>query len=272
MKTIKNTLFAVFCGAVLLSTSLNAQEEKTYFVTATTLHWNMNQEDFSMDEWKATEKEYLDKVIKKNPLIIAQEVLLHFFTPDNTELVLVTTYENWDAIEKASAKDEELIKAAWPDEKTRNKFFEKKGDYYANNHSDEIYETFHGAKVPKSKFDKPMLYYVRKSELAYPKNGTVKEFTTEHDVYLNAVTYKNDFVKAYYPFIHAWGANKTDFTEVFVTENFADIEKALDKNGELFKATWDTEAKRKEYDAKNDKYFTGVHRDYIYKSVPELSK
>ena len=67
MKTIKSTLFVVLFGTVLLSTSLNAQEEKTNFVTATTLHWNMNLENFSMDEWKATEKEYFDKVIKKNP-------------------------------------------------------------------------------------------------------------------------------------------------------------------------------------------------------------
>jgi len=272
MKTIKTTLLVVLFGVLLLSNSATAQEEKQYFITATTLHWNMDLEDFSMDQWKAVEKEYLDKVTKKNDFIVAQEVLLHYFTADNTELVLVTTYATWDAIEKASDKDDELIKLAWPDEKARASFFEKRANYYAHNHSDEIYHTFAGAKLPKSNFDKPMLYYVRKSTFAYPKDGSMKEFTELRKKYLDAVVFKNDFVKAYYPNVHAWGANKTDFTEVFVVETLCDIEKALDKNQELFKATWTDSAKREEYNMKMGKYFTGAHGDYIFRSVPELTK
>lgn len=272
MKTIKQTFLATLFGVCLMSNSSIAQDEKQYFVTATKLHWNMNNETFSMDEWKAVEKEYLDKVVKKNPLILAQDVLIHYFTADNTELILVTTYESWDAIEKAGAKDDELIKAAWPDEKARTAFFEKKGNYYAHNHSDEIYKTFPGAKIPKANFDKPMLYYVRESVFAYPKEGDIKEFTDLRKQYLDAVILKNDFIKAYYPNVHAWGADNTNFTEVFVVESLCDLEKALDKNGELFKATWNTDEKGKEYGKKAEKYFTGVHRDYIYRSVPELAK
>ncbi len=272
MKTIKSTFLTTLFGVLLLTHSMTAQTDKPYYVTATTLHWNMNQKDFSLDDWKATEKEYLDKVVKKNPLILAQNVLMHYFTPDNTELILVHSYANWEDIEKSSLKTDELVKAAWPDEKARKTFFEKQADYYANNHSDEIYKSYQGMKSPKANFDKPMLYYVRVSTMAFPKDGSGKEFDTTRDQYVSAVTNKNDYIKAYYPYVHAWGANKTDFTEVYVADNLSDIEKGFDKNTELFKTTWNTDAKKKDYEGVMDKYFTGVHRDYIYRSVPELSK
>jgi len=272
MKTIKTTVLTAFFALFLLSNSISAQEEKEYFITATTLHWNMNLENFSMDEWKAVEKEYLDKVVKKNPFIVGQDILLHYFTADNTEIILVTTYESWDAIEKASAKDDELVKLAWPDEKARKAYFEKKGNYYAHNHSDEIYKSYPGAKIPKANFDKSMLYYVRESVFAYPQDGTNKEFDELQNKYLTAVTLKNDYIKAYYPNVHAWGADNTNFTEVFVVETLGDLEKALDKNTELFNATWNDKAKKDSFNKMMDKYFSGVHKDYVYRSVPELTK
>jgi hypothetical protein len=148
----------------------------------------------------------------------------------------------------------------------------KKDAYYAPNHSDEIYNAFPGAKNPPANFTKPMLFYVRKSHWNWPKDGTQKEFDELRNKYLSEVTYKNEFIKAYYPNSHAWGANNTEFTEVFVAESLADIEKGLQKNQELFKLAWSDEAKAKDFEDKYDKYFTGVHGDYIYRSVPELTK
>jgi hypothetical protein len=272
MKTIQHTFLAALFGVFLMSNSIIAQEEKEYFVTVATLHWNMNLENFKMDDWKAIEKEYYDKVTKKNELVLGQEILLHYFTADNTEILVVNMYDSWDAIEKAYEKDVELEKLAWPDEKLRKAYFEKKGAYYAHNHSDEIYSTYVGSKIPKAKMEKPMLYYVRKSHFAYPKDGTKKEFDELRNQYLAVVTFKNDFIKAYYPHVHAWGADNTEFTEVFMVESLGDVEKAFDKDAELFKAAWTDEAKRKDFDKKMKKYFTGVHGDYIYRSVPELGK
>lgn len=272
MKTMKSIFLAALLGLLLMSNSGLAQEEKSYLITVTKLHWNMNLENFSMEEWKAVEKEYLDKVVKKNEFIIGQEILLHSFTDDNTEILLVTTYENWGAIEKAGNRDDELVKAAWPDEKARKAFFEKRAKYYAPNHSDEIYATIPGGKIPKANFDKDMVYYVRVSHFAYPKDGSEKEFTELNKQYFDAVTNKNDFIKAYYPNRHAWGADNTQFTEVFVVESLADLDSALNKNRELFKTAWADEAKRKAFGDKMDKYTTGVHSDYIYKSVHELTK
>ena len=136
-------------------------------------------------------------------MILGLQILTHYFTADHTELLFVTMYNSWDAIDKSEAKTNELVKAAWPDEKVRNAFFTKRQVYYAPNHSDEIYATYSGAKNPPAKFTKPMLYYVRKSHWANPKDGSGKEFNDLRDKYLNAVTYKNDYIKAYYPSVHA---------------------------------------------------------------------
>ena len=50
------------------------------------------------------------------------------------------------------------------------------------------------------------------------------------------------------------------------------LEKALDKNRELFRATWTDDAKRKAFWDKRNKYDDGRHSDYIYKLVHELTK
>ena len=107
MKTMKTLCLAALFCLLLMSNKGTAQGDKSYLVTVTKLHWNMDLDNFSMDEWKAVEKEYLDKVVKKNDFIVGQEILLHSFTDDNTEILLVTTYDNWDAIEKAGDRDDE---------------------------------------------------------------------------------------------------------------------------------------------------------------------
>jgi hypothetical protein len=296
MKNATRIFGAVLFGALLMGSAANAQNktkdkdkaktnEKTaattaapadanqeLLITVTTMHRNMDNKTGTAAEWKALEKEYLDKVVSKNDLIVAQNILTHYFTADNTEIILVSVYKSWNDIEKAGEKDDELVKAAWPDEKLRREFFQKRAAYYGPNHSDEILATYSGNKDMKEKPTKPQLYYVRKSHFAYPKDGTEKEFKDLLTQYQTAVTQKNDFIKAYYPHVHAWGANKTEFTEVFVLDGLADVEKAFDRDDELFKATWTDEAKQKDYDGKFNKYFTGEHGDFLYMSVPELSK
>lgn len=272
MKTIKQTFLIALFGLLLVSNSSIAQGEKTYLITVTKMHSNMNMKNFSMDEWKKVEKEYLDKVVKKNEFIISQYILRHYFTADNTEVLLVTVYENWEAIEKAGKRTDELEKLAWPDEKAANAYFDKKDSYYTGSHSDEIYASRIGAKRHSTNFDKEMIYYIRVGHFANPKDGTKKEYDELNKQYFDAVINKNEFVKAYYPNGHAWGSDNTQFTEVYIVDDLASIEKAFNRDEELFKANWNTEAKQKEYDDKINKYFTGVHGDYIYKSVPELSK
>jgi len=52
----------------------------------------------------------------------------------------------------------------------------------------------------------------------------------------------------------------------------ADVEKSFDRTTELIKANWPDEATRKAFFEKMNKYFTGVHGDYVYKNIPELMK
>lgn len=272
MKTIHYSVLGFFLFLLFPTCTLFAQEEKTYYVTVTTMHRNTTIENFPREEWLAAEKEYFDKVVKKNELIIGSNVVTHYFTEDNSEILFVSVYENWEAIEKASTRSDELAKQAWPDEKQRTAFFEKLGSYYAHNHSDEIYTTVPGAIQMTKMADKPMIYYVRKSYFSFPKGGTRKEFNELNKQYLDAVTKKNEFIKAYYPYGHAWGSNSTDFVEVFVFETLGDIEKAFAKDDELFKAQWKDEKSQKEFETKINKYFTNTHSDFIYRSVPGLEK
>jgi len=273
MRKSSKLLIVVIFTLLLGSSFLTAQEKQPQrYLAVTTLHWNMDMEDFSMDEWKAVEKEFLDKVTLKNELILATNFGLHYMTADNTELVYVQLFNSWEDIDKANKRNAELSKLAWPDEAKRKAYFKKRDAYYGSYHSDEIYAPIPGAKPNLEESDKANLFYVRKSHLAFPEDGTKKEFNELRDPFVKEVIHKNKFIKGYYPYVHAWGADKRDFIEVFVVASLADLDKALDESGKLNKARFNDEAKQKAAGKKMGKYFTGFHGDYVYKSVPSLAK
>lgn len=242
------------------------------YISVQKMHWNMDKKDFKMEDWVAMEKEFLDKVIQKNDLIIASNVLLHSMTPDNTELLYVTVYNSWDAIEKAADKNGELIRAAWPDVEKRRAFFTNRRSYYDESHSDEIFMSYPGAKSLKKEDGKRYYFYVRKNYMAFPEGGSADEFDSLSKEYIENVFHKNNLIKAYYPHVHLYGTNSRDFIEVFVVESMADLEKMFESNDKLYKEHWPDEAKRKDMEAKMEKYFLPNHSDYLYRLVPELSK
>ncbi|MEW5676870.1 hypothetical protein ABGT15_11200 [Flavobacterium enshiense] len=272
MKTATTCFYALLLFLFLFPLSSFAQEKKMYYLTVTTAHRNFAVENPKFDEWLALEKEYFEKVVKKNEFIIGHNVLNHYFTADNSEIIFVNVYENWDAIDKAWTKNQDLVKQAWPDENARKAFFEKRNKYYVPNHSDEIYVTYGDRKGLAKAPEKPMVYYVRKSIFATPKDGTGKEFDECNKELFDNLAMKNDVLKAYYAYNHAWGSNNMEFVEVFVVDALGDLEKAWDKDDELFKAKWKDEKAREAFSKKYDKYFTGQHADYVYRSVPELLK
>lgn len=257
--------------SIWISSSLFAQERPAY-LTVTTIHWNMDHEGFSMDEWKAVEKEYFDKVTMKNEYIVSATVLMHYYTADNSELKVVTGYSSWENIQKAQQRSSELEAAAWPDEAARKAFMKKQSAYYSTMHSDEIYTTVGQAKMLAEKPTKPMIYYVRVSHLAFPEDGTTEEIQALRKEYKENIIDKNNLVKGYYPSRHAWGSDGRDFIEAFVFESLADLEKSAEENQKLVKAYWPDETNRDAFFDKTEKYFTGWHADYIYRHVPELSK
>ena len=271
MKTKMKQMALLAILSIVISASSIAQERPA-FLTVTTAHGNLDYENFSMDEWKAVEKEYFDKVTSKNEFIVSALVLNHFFTEDNTEIKFVLGYSSWENIEKSQERSDELAKEAWPDEKAREEFFKKQSAYYTNMHSDEIYATVDGAKMLAEKPSKPMIYYVRVSDRSFPEDGKTEEIQALRKEYKENVIDKNQYVKGYYPSSHAWGSDGRDFVEAFVVESLGDLALSMEENQKLVKAHWPDEKKADEFFDNMDKYMTGFHADYIYRHVPELSK
>lgn len=269
-----NLLLLVICSVLLYTPCiLSAQETTTQqYLTVTTLHWNMDMEDFSMKEWKSVEKEFLDKVSLKNDYLLATSTSLHFMSEDNTEVLYVQLFDSWNAIDLSNKKNGELIKQAWPDEAKRKAYFKKRAAYYSDFHSDEIYAVIPGAKPYTETTEGPLLYYVRKTQLAFPEDGDDKEYSELRNAFVTDVIHKNKFIKAYYPYVHAWGSDRRDFIEVFTVESLDAIDKMFVEQERLNKARFSDESLMKAEGKKIGKYFTGVHADYVYRPIPELAK
>ncbi len=271
MKTFRILLALTFVFASYSNLQAQEEEQGPKYITRTTMHWNMNKDDFKMEDWKAIEKEYLEKVVMKNEHIMGASFFLHQFTADNTTLEYVQSFASWDAIEKAAQRSSELAKEAWPDDDARADFFDKRNDFYANEHSDEIYSIIEGAKPLAEMPSKDLTLYLRISHFAFPKDGTYEEWKELRDERLEKVVHKNEHVLGYYPSTHYYGGDRTEFIEAFYVEDLASLEKMLDRMPELAKEAWSDE-ERKERWEKGGKYYTGVHEDYIYTYVSGLSK
>jgi len=127
MRTFNKLSCGMLVLAVLFNVGLFGQEQakeefEPVIMTATTVHKSTDPNvDFT--DWLKTEKEYFDKVTSKNDLIIGSGFYPHYFTPDNTEIVLVSVYKTWEDIDKANEISTKLIEEAWPDEAGRKAFF-----------------------------------------------------------------------------------------------------------------------------------------------------
>lgn len=271
MKTIKHIIKGLLILVFLAPTTSTSQNQDQLFIKVKTMHWNMNLEDFSMEDWKALEMEYYNKVTMKNEYILSATVLQHHFTGDSSEIIFITTFSSWNNIDLATQKTNELMKKSWPDENERKAFLKRQAKFYANEHSDEIYRNIPGAKQLEET-DLPLLYYVRTSYYSFPEDGTEEEFQSLLNEYNEVVTHKNEFYKGYYPQMHFYGADRSEFIEVFCAETLAGLEKGIAKQGELFRAHWNDKNKQDEYNDKYGKYLTGTHSDRIYSSVPDLYK
>lgn len=273
MKTTNN-FFAVIVLLLLLNASYvfsqDDAQQRPQYVVVTTLHWNMDYD--GDDDWETVEKEYLDKVTMKNEHVLMAGFFVHRWTADNTELKYIQLFKDWNAIDAAAERNTELEKVAWPDEKTREAFFKKQGDFYSVHHSDEIYYTMPNAKLMSEKATKDMIFYYQTTHFAFPKDGSTEELVALQKEYADNVIMKNTTIKGYYPHRHAWGADRTEFMRGFMLDSMDDLENLNETNAELFNAHWTDEASRKAFGEKISKYFTGVHSDEIYTAIANLSK
>jgi hypothetical protein len=253
----------------------NAQDDnRPEFVAISYTAWSgtPGDETASREEWHALAKEYNEKVTMKNEFVRGTVVLTHMYTPKSSDLLLVTTYNNWGDIEKAQDRNDELEEQAWPDKTARMAFMNKLDRYYSNKHSDEIYATTPGAKYPAERTDTTRVIYMQKFYRAFPEDGTTEEFEALNKEYLEKVTHKNPNLIAFYPMQHGWGADNREIVHVYVLESLEDLSKMNQAWDALEEAAWPKEADRKAFFKKYDRYFTGVHGDFIYSSIPGVSK
>lgn len=276
MKKTNHIFTALIVFLLLFNTSeISAQDEAPKmpaFYTVTTNHWNMDKEDFDMETWKKMAKEYLEKVTMKNEYILGASTYIHNMTADNTEFLSVQTFASWEDIGKFGKRNEELEKEAWPNENERDAFLKELNSYYANEHSDEIYAPIPGAKLMTEKPTKDMLTYLRVSHFAFPEDGSQEEFKSLRMKGNEAMVQKNEHIKAYYPSVHAWGADKTEYIEAFFLDSVSDLDKMFERNGELMKEAFPDTEENKALGKKWASYFTGVHGDYLYTFLHDLSK
>lgn len=266
--------FLVLQTTIAFSQDDKAEDQQPPIVVITKAHADFNYSEGSMKDWFALEKEYFDKVTTKNEYLIGSSVMMHLFSEDASEVLLISVYKDWTSIEKAADRDGELAQEAWGDDEARADFFSKQSKYYTAQHSDEIYQALGDAKFLEEDLDKneSLVYYFQISHLAFPEDSEPGEIQKLRKEYLENVIYKNDHILGYYPMRHLYGADSRDFVEVFVVKSFGDVEKALDEMGELSKEHWPDDEERTEFYAKYNKYFTGWHADYLYSNIPELSK
>jgi len=271
MKTIKHIIKGLLILVFLSPITIFSQTQDQLFVKVKTMHWNMDLADFSMQDWKAVELEYFNKVTLQNEYILSTTVLQHHFTGDSSEVLFITVFSSWNNIDLATQRTNELVEKAWPNEEDRKAFLKKQAKFYANEHSDEIYKSIPGA-IRLEETDLPLLYYVRTSYYSFPEEGTKEEFQSLLNEYNEVVTNNNEFYKGYYPQMHFYGSDRTEFLEVFCAETLASLEKGIAKQGELFRAHWSDQKAQDEYNDKYGKYLTGIHSDRIFSSVPDLYK
>lgn len=267
MKPFKYVFIVMMFMSLLFTESIIAQEEEKeefnpVYITVTTAHRSADP-DIDFSDWKKVEQEYFDKVTMKNDMIIGSGVYFHYFTPDDSELKLVSVYKSWNDIEESNDITDKLIEEGWPDEEERKAYFKKKNSFYSQMHSDEIYVSLPFQIDMKTESKEPMIFYVKVNQLGDGGDG-FKE-------YFENITQKNSYIKGYYTHRHRWGANSQDAIEAFAVESFGDIEKMFDESTRLIEEYWPDEEKRKVFFKEYGKIFSG-HGDYIYSNVPELAK
>ncbi|MGE5944474.1 MAG: hypothetical protein ACM31G_09065 [Flavobacteriales bacterium] len=258
MKTTNHFIAALASMLLLFSAFSFSQENKIpEYYTVTTMYMNSNT-GMTLDEWKAGEKEYMEKVTSKNEYILSASYFGHYLTPNSNEILYVQSYPNWEAIDKASARSAELEKLAWPDETNRKAFLKKMGSAFTDLHSDEIYAILPDRILVSGELPENAILYVRKNKRAFPKDGTSEEFMEFMKRMNENVIGKNEYIKGYYPSHHSWGSDRRDFMQAFYLDSLGDLDNMFDKNDELMKTTF-TEEEGKAM----GKYFES-HGDYIY--------
>ena len=145
MKKIKSSCLTTVAVLLLLSmsnlTTVKAQAPASHIFHVGTFYMVPGMDSIARAERNATLKEYHDKVTMKNEFVLHSWTMQHLFSEDSREYVIINEYASWADIDKAAARDAELEKKAWPNEKQRMALT-KKLDSYFTGHKDAVYSGF----------------------------------------------------------------------------------------------------------------------------------
>jgi len=76
---------------------------------------------------------------KNNEYVVSYKVLRHWWGHDNRDFIQIIEVKNWDDVDKASEKSNELFMKSMPNKADREKFNKAYNKYFTGKHSDEIY-------------------------------------------------------------------------------------------------------------------------------------
>lgn len=272
MKTT-NRFFVLITFLMLLSYSpifAQDQQQSPRYYEVTTMYFDMDSDTDA--NWIEVEKEFMDKVTKKNEHIMGAGFYTHLYTNNSTEVKYVQAFASWEAMDKANARNNELINEAWPDEAARTAYFNTRNSFYTGKHSDEIYSVTPGTKPLSGELTDNSIVYLRTSYFARPENRVPGEYGKARNEFLENVTNKNEYIKGYYPHRHYYGQNSNEFVEAYFLDSVDDLDDMNRRNGELFMEHYTTDESKKTMADIQRKYFTGVHGDQILSVVKELRK
>jgi hypothetical protein len=137
MRQIRYVLLLAFVGVLVVAGSASAQESADHIFVATTQKMAM-PEGGRAAERDSLLQVYHEQVTKKNPNILSQRVMQHFYGANNHDVVIVTEYKDWASIDASDKMDTKLFEDYWKDDASRRQFNRMLNKYFTG-HSDEIY-------------------------------------------------------------------------------------------------------------------------------------
>ncbi|MEN8125935.1 MAG: hypothetical protein ABFR32_12490 [Bacteroidota bacterium] len=272
---IKSFFSVLFIVSFFFAENLFAQQQKDNFtpsyITYTKLY--STTADVDLADWIGFEQEFFDKVTNKIDLIVSHEILVNYDKNDQNEVILINVYKSWNDIEKAREIRKELIEKAWPSKDARYAFFEKHNKHFDYYYSNQVFISTRMAKsIKKENQEKqktPLVYYIIENKLAdYEYDDSLEAYKK----YINNVTYKNPFIKAYLTYKHYIGPDSRDFIQAYVVESYADLQKSLDKDRELLEKLIPNKEEREAFVEIYNEGVLNISGTGIYTNIPSMSK
>lgn len=144
MKHITRILTIALFTFLLFSGTGFAQDANGSYFTMTKFKISI-PEGGSQAELQEMLNEWQEKIVAGNEHIISERIMRHQSGADSRDLVILTEYKDWNSIDMAGKKQNEIVDAAWATEDERKEFFSKFNKYFGN-HADEIYVEVKGTR------------------------------------------------------------------------------------------------------------------------------